>query len=828
MFKAILKSLLTVKNISKATVFIIIVLLATASLPIKIPAVSVLTIQAADAPCTVNNVGPDQPSVQAAVNAAPAGSVICLAAGTVTYTAGVNNFEGKEIRGAGAIPSGRGSAGQTVIIANTTSPVFASGVHPTYHTTVSNVKIIFNSTSACQTNSFGLFSMWGDAPGGPNAEEILHNNTVEITDRSDCPRVIYWGGDSGLIYRNIFTATVPGPNYVNQLQFLGHYINEQTGAYWERNSTMGNADDGSNLYFEDNYVSGFNQGFDGGVSNRTVIRDNTIANATLTDHGFDSGYWGERHVEIYNNHFVCDSIINLNAYMGKRGGTGMYFNNEFDAFSDSLCNYPEQSSIQSAVTVSQYKLIQCFNIAGWQGLYPDAYPTPHQTGWGYKAGANTNLGVGGPTKQNDPGWFLGRGFDQTLEPFYFFNNNSHVVGPFLGVQSGYIGECRAMAFPVSSKTLGSSLTASAYVSTGQHALVACSDLVGGSALTISDNLGHTWTPLQGGTNGSLRLSAWQTRITNGNARMTVTISHNSSAAARSCTLITMRQLTTSPVDKNPAVVLDNSSPYIGPATGTLSQSDEVIIGYYALNGPTTVTGSAYEQMTNNDALVVTGGASGDLWASTSRNQPGVIGTTGDLPETNATVGVTYRYVNSTASVSPQISDLTANRIGIAGAVSFKNNGTNPDLQVTDFVQENREYYLQQSSFNGTVGTGSGPRSSRPASCTKGVAYWSTDQGGNWDTSNATSNDGTLDLCTATNVWTNASYTPFTYPHPLVSGASTSTLQGDLNGDHIVNSLDWSIMNSKWFTSDATADINKDGIVNTLDWSIMNSNWFKTG
>ena len=51
-----------------------------------------------------------------------------------------------------------------------------------------------------------------------------------------------------------------------------------------------------------------------------------------------------------------------------------------------------------------------------------------------------------------------------------------------------------------------------------------------------------------------------------------------------------------------------------------------------------------------------------------------------------------------------------------------------------------------------------------------------------------------------------------------------TLQGDLNNDDTVNSLDWSIMNNVWNTNDATADINGDGIVNTIDWSVMNSNW----
>jgi hypothetical protein len=51
--------------------------------------------------------------------------------------------------------------------------------------------------------------------------------------------------------------------------------------------------------------------------------------------------------------------------------------------------------------------------------------------------------------------------------------------------------------------------------------------------------------------------------------------------------------------------------------------------------------------------------------------------------------------------------------------------------------------------------------------------------------------------------------------------------GDINLDHIVNSIDYSILNSKWFTSDANSDLNHDGLVNAIDFSLLNSNWFKT-
>ena len=81
---------------------------------------------------------------------------------------------------------------------------------------------------------------------------------------------------------------------------------------------------------------------------------------------------------------------------------------------------------------------------------------------------------------------------------------------------------------------------------------------------------------------------------------------------------------------------------------------------------------------------------------------------------------------------------------------------------------NSDYYLWCnpsstsgcSTFNGTVGVGSGLLSTRPSSCTAGVAYWGTDT-------------STLYKCISTNNWSTY-YTPYTYPHPLVSGGGGSS------------------------------------------------------
>lgn len=52
--------------------------------------------------------------------------------------------------------------------------------------------------------------------------------------------------------------------------------------------------------------------------------------------------------------------------------------------------------------------------------------------------------------------------------------------------------------------------------------------------------------------------------------------------------------------------------------------------------------------------------------------------------------------------------------------------------------------------------------------------------------------------------------------------------GDFDNNDIINGLDFSLMNGKWFGTDALLDLNSDGIINGLDFAIMNSNWFVTG
>ena len=196
-----------------------------------------------------------------------------------------------------------------------------------------------------------------------------------------------------------------------------------------------------------------------------------------------------------------------------------------------------------------------------------------------------------------------------------------------------------------------------------------------------------------------------------------------------------------------------------------------------------------------------------FWAEIKSNTPTSINIAGSIPEQNNSfnVGDSYQilratvcadqagrgqgnYVSGLNSPSPSsalnqaLEPIYEWNDSVNKPTNFGNMGTDTGRTIA-----NRDWFTDNSSgnpkaqtsptspFNGTNGVGFGTLANRPVcvspACTIGVGYFAIDQG-NWNTSGNGFGQGVLYTWNGS-AWA-AKYTPYTYPHPLVSGDTTGT------------------------------------------------------
>jgi hypothetical protein len=135
----------------------------------------------------------------------------------------------------------------------------------------------------------------------------------------------------------------------------------------------------------------------------------------------------------------------------------------------------------------------------------------------------------------------------------------------------------------------------------------------------------------------------------------------------------------------------------------------------------------------------------------------------------------YEWDNAATNMSQQYILTDAGQIQINRDFYTDNwrtgNLSGPTAQTSSSVPFNGSTTCNAGGGSYTCGIGFGTLADRPTSCTQGVAYWATDQG-SWNQSGS-GGQGQLFKCTATNTWTVA-YTPYAYPHPLVSGSKVTS------------------------------------------------------
>ncbi len=186
------------------------------------------------------------------------------------------------------------------------------------------------------------------------------------------------------------------------------------------------------------------------------------------------------------------------------------------------------------------------------------------------------------------------------------------------------------------------------VAVGDLIFVAIGEITAQTAVDCTDNLGNSYTTLTSGTTGALAsVKAYFSKATVA-GYCTPTVDTTASADDYGVICVVYKgPFTSSPLDINPAVLGDAAEPYTATATGTLSQADELIVGYFSC-----VSSETFDTPAPSARL--------DKQVGNSINCP---------------VAVTSLVVAATTSVSMALSGSIGTRATACGVATFKK-GTN--------------------------------------------------------------------------------------------------------------------------------------------------------
>jgi hypothetical protein len=194
-------------------------------------------------------------------------------------------------------------------------------------------------------------------------------------------------------------------------------------AGWNTPDTFGTADSTglANSYVENcSFSNGEN------VSNfqdnsRVVWRYNTMQDAALGSHGQETGIYGARAWEIYNNTFSIspNNPYELNYWAQIRGGTGVITQNSMDDIPWG----------KNGIQLNVFSITRGMNDGEGGEFCPLNYPAPRQTGWGWSASSTAYWGAGDDTNPGllvggkSPGAFAPDGQGAVVDPVYVWNNS---------------------------------------------------------------------------------------------------------------------------------------------------------------------------------------------------------------------------------------------------------------------------------------------------------------------------------------------------------------------------------------------------------------------
>lgn len=469
-----------------------------------------------------------------------------------------------------------------------------------------------------------------------------------------------------------------------------------------------------------------NGGMDNYAGSKWILRYSIMHNTNASDHGFDSDNRGSSWFEIYHNTFDCKAGVSGYFAHTIRSGTGNIFSNNYTNLSGvgggqgilyvlqpyyygATTNYAAQDLNRRPNRSIAYSPKGVWGVKPYGG----GVTTPNSTNDGY---GNRITGTN-PIDGNTPGFGHGH-MDATLSRTVNdlqTNAGSKIIhSATINFTSADLPRViRGTNIDYDGRTFADGvITSGSNIIDSATANFTANDVGRGISAPANENAG--------GIPDDTRYGGY-TRIASVTNSTRAVMTHNSLASASGVKVILSGCYIASITNSTDAVLNI-------PATGTTS-SGTVTLGYQDAGYP---------------CLDMPGW--GSFPSANAGNWPTV--TTGYAAADYEQLDPIYMW-NNTLSGPTTIGQAQVNQ-GAEG-----------------LLKVNREWYEPNASFTGASGCGWGTLASRPATCTKGVGYFATDQGA---TNGDGSKTGILYRATATNTWT-AVYQPLIYPHPMITNMS---------------------------------------------------------
>jgi hypothetical protein len=310
-----------------------------------------------------------QSDVQGACNAAPDNGTV-----TVVIPNGTYSWSGTLIITKALTLRGQSSTGVVIKNANATSFMInatssAKGNINIYWLKV--VQVVNNGGSSDR----GQLSCDRTEPS--NYTVLVHDCTFDTTTYFT---YAVWVGANGIIFWNDnFPATGAGATNLTGINFTCYKYGFTSS--WNTPDSYGTGDATGlmNSYVENcSFANGSSYACDFDDNSRVVWRYNTMQDAMCGTHGQDTGTYGVRQIEIYNNKFnlTAGNPDLMNCWVSLRGGSGVIFNN-------SMQDIPYKTGIELNVyTINLAESIPC----------QTAYPAARQVGQGWSASGTASYG----------------------------------------------------------------------------------------------------------------------------------------------------------------------------------------------------------------------------------------------------------------------------------------------------------------------------------------------------------------------------------------------------------------------------------------------------